>query len=571
MRTTRTRRTTMRMTKVRGIGLIAGLAALAMGGHGCSSEDEGTPPAPASKDIVYAPMGSLSLASGKGSFRFGAASAATQIEDKNENTDWYVFTRKKAPGDPDTVKALGKGKAPVGEASRGFTKAIEDIQLLKDARLDSYRFSMEWARIEPKRNQIDEAAIKHYRDFLEALVAQGIRPVVTVHHFSNPIWIDDPTDIACANGPTDDNLCGLGHPQGGAMVIQEMEEHAKLLAERFGDLVDEWGTLNEPVNYLLAGHFTGLFPPGKSLLSDLTAQGLLTKFVPVVRDYMEAHARMYKVIKDTDKVDADSDGQAATVGLSLSVGEWVPARNGELSQDPEDIAAAERVKYVYHYLVADSFRDGTFDANLDGTPDEQHPSWKGTMDWLGVQYYFRAGVTAKNPLIPVLDVTPCFNTLTKSACVPPIDRTYCVEEMNYEFHPQGMYAVLKDYAQRYPQLPLVVSESGIATENGKRRAENVVRTLEQIERARVEGADIRGYYHWSLYDNFEWAEGYGPRFGLYKVDYTTYERSPTDGATVLAQIAGSRRLPEALRAAHGGDGPMTPEHADKDLPEMCTK
>ncbi|MCS6900088.1 MAG: family 1 glycosylhydrolase, partial [Myxococcales bacterium] len=143
--------------------------------------------------------------------------------------------------------------------------------------------------------------------------------------------------------------------------------------------------------------------------------------------------------------------------------------------------------------------------------------------------------------------------------------------MNYEYHPPGIYTVLKDYTQRYPQLPLVVSEAGIATEVGKRRAENIVRTLEQIERARSEGADVRGYYHWSLYDNFEWAEGYGPRFGLYRVDYSTYARTPTEGATVLAQIAGSRRLPEALRAAHGGEGPLTPEHADQELPEMCTK
>lgn len=562
---------TKKAIKWRGFGIGAAVIALALGGHGCSSEDEAAPPPAASKDIVYAPLGSLSQPSGKGSFRFGAASAATQIEDQNPNTDWYVFSRKKTASDPPDVKAVGKGKAFVGEASKGYSKAIEDVQLARDTKLDSYRFSIEWARVEPKRNQIDEAAIKHYRDVLQALIAAGVRPMVTMHHFSNPIWVDDPTDIECKNGPGDENLCGLGHPQGGALVVQEMEEHARLLAERFGDLVDEWGTLNEPVNYLLAGHFTGIFPPGKSLLSDLTEQGMLTRFVPVVRDYMEAHARMYKAVKELDKTDADGDGDAAVVGLALSVAEWVPARDGELSDNPEDIAARDRVKYVYHYLVADSFLNGTFDANLDGTPDEDHPTWKGTLDWLGVQHYFRAGVTGKNALIPVLNVTPCFNALTKSACVPPVDRTYCVPEMNYEYNPPGIYGVLKDYTQRYPGLPLVVSEAGISTENGKRRAENIVRTLEQIERARTEGSDVRGYYHWSLFDNFEWAEGYGPRFGLYKVDYTTYERTPTDGATVLGQIAGARRLTEALRTAHGGDGPMTPEHADEELPEMCTR
>jgi len=518
-------------------------------------------------------MGSLSQPAGKGSFRFGAASAAAQIEDQNTNTDWYVFTRRPSADAPGE-KAMGKGKAFVGDASMGFSKAIDDVKLLQEMKLDSYRFSMEWARIEPKRNQIDEAALQHYRSVLEALKAAGIRPLVTVHHFSNPVWVDDPTDIDCKNGPGDANLCGLGHPQGGPLVIQEMEEHARLLAERFGDLVDEWGTVNEPVNYLLAGHFLGNFPPGKSLTNDLTASGLLTKFLPVVRDYVEAHARMYKAIKEADKVDADGDGSPASVGLSLSVAEWVASRDRALSDNPDDVTARNRVEYVYHYLFADSVLNGTFDANLDLTPDEQHPSWKGTLDWLGIQHYFRAGVTAKNGLIPVLDATPCFNALTINACVPPVDRSYCVPIMHYEYNPAGLYSILRDYALRYPGLPLVVSEAGIATENGKRRSENIVRALEQIERARAGGADVRGYYHWSLFDNFEWAEGFVPRFGLYKVDYATYDRSPTEGATTLGQIAASRRLTEATRKTYGGDGPMTLETSlepGAELPEDCAK
>jgi beta-glucosidase len=131
--------------------------------------------------------------------------------------------------------------------------------------------------------------------------------------------------------------------------------------------------------------------------------------------------------------------------------------------------------------------------------------------------------------------------------------------MGYEFHPPGLYAILKDLSARYPALPMVITEAGIATEDGARRAENVVRVLEQVERARAEGVDVRGYYHWSLFDNFEWAEGFGPRFGLYRVDYATYARTPTAGAAALAEIAGGRALTTALRQRHGGDGPMTPE------------
>jgi beta-glucosidase len=510
-------------------------------------------------DIDYPTSGPLSTAQGKGSFRFGAASAATQIEDQNPNTDWYVYTQPIAQG------GLGQHTF-VGEASRGYSKAIEDIALIKELGLDTYRFSIEWARVEPRRNMIDEAALGHYGAFIDALKAAGIRPMVTLHHFSNPIWIDDPRDPDCKNGPGDANLCGLGHPTGGALVVKEMEEHARLLAERFGDRVDDWGTLNEPVNYLLAAQGLGIFPPGKAKLFKL-----LEEFVPVVRDYLSAHAAMYKAIKAADTRDADGDGNPAEVGLTLSVAYWVPSQANEPSDDPVDVKARDNAIYVYHHLFVDALREGAFDPNLDGTLDEAHPEWRGTVDWLGVQYYFRAGVTGTGGLIPVLELTPCFGGFDVGSCVPPLHPSHCVPAMRYEFWAPGLYEVLADYARRWPDLPLIVSEGGIATEVGARRAENIVRTLEQIERARAGGADVRGYYHWSLFDNFEWAEGYEPRFGLYHVDYGSYARSPTEGATVYGRIAKARRLSLDDRQRYGGDGPMTPEPGVRADAPYCTK
>ncbi|MEZ4219767.1 MAG: family 1 glycosylhydrolase [Polyangiaceae bacterium] len=517
----------------------------------CGGQDDDVPEPPR-----FGQLGSLSSAAGKGSFRFGAASAATQIEDDNSNTDWFVFTQ------PTSAGGLGKGKAFVGDASKGYTMAEQDVQLLVDLGLDSYRFSIEWARVEPKRDEIDEAALDHYSRFIDALLAAGIRPIVTLHHFSNPRWIHDPSDADCQNGPSDTNLCGFGHPQGGPEVVAELEEHAKLLAERFGDRVDEWGTVNEPINYLLAAYGVGAFPPGKS-----TLLSLLDQFVPVVRDYASAHARMYHAIKAADTIDADGDGEGASVGMSLSVAQWVPARANEPSEDPEDVAARDRLVYVFHYLWVDAMLTGRFDSDLDGTPDEDQPTWKGTLDFLGLQYYFRAGVTAANGLVPVLALTPCFSNFDFGACVPPLDSSYCVPAMGYEFWAPGLYEVLHAYSERYPALPLLVSESGIATEIGERRAENIVRSLEQIQRARREGVDVRGYYHWSLYDNFEWAEGFEPRFGLYQVDYSNYARKPTLGVDVLRQITSERRIPSTLAKRHGGTGPMTPEGPAKD---SCT-
>jgi beta-glucosidase len=498
--------------------------------------------------IDFGVPGSLAAPSGAGSFRFGAASAATQIEDMNYTTDWYLFTQPEADG------GLGNGTF-VGEAAGGYTRALDDIGLVTDANLDSYRFSIEWARVEPTRDTIDEAALTHYSDILDGLVAAGITPNVTLHHFSNPVWIADPRDATCTQGVSDTNLCGLGHPTGGPEVIAEMAEHARLVATRFGDRVDEWGTLNEPLNYLLAAYGVAMFPPGRFTFGDLEAQ-----FVPVVRDYVAAHAAMYAAIHEADTVDADGDGVAAAVGLTMSVADWVPSRSESPSTDPIDIAARDRLVYVFHYLFVDSIVNGTFDANFDEVAEEAHPDWQGALDWLGLQYYFRAGVTGEVALIGPLGLTPCFGGFGGgTACIPAADPTFCVPSMGYETWPAGFQGVLEQFAARYPSLPLVVSEAGIATREGARRAENIVRTLEAVAGARDQGVDVRGFYYWSLTDNFEWAEGYEPRFGLYTVDYASFARTPTLGATVLGEIAGARRLSSALRERHGGTGAMTPE------------
>jgi beta-glucosidase len=337
-------------------------------------------------------------------------------------------------------------------------------------------------------------------------------------------------------------------------VVDAITQHAKLLAERFGDRVDDWCTLNEPVNYLLASYGAGVSPPGKIGITDIPG-----RFIIAVRNYMSAHAAMYDAIKAADTIDADGDGVAASVGFTKEAQEWIPARDGAISSNPEDIAAKDRLMWVYQYMFVEAFRQGGLDYDLDGTIDEPHDVWKGKLDWLGVQYYFRAGVTAQPPTIPTLNLTPCISPYDMGACIPPLDPTYRVPAMKYEHNPAGLYTVLNDFSKRWPDLPLTVTESGIATSAGVRRAEMLVRALEQIEKARTEGADVRGYYHWSLYDNFEWALGFVPRFGLYTVDYNTYARTPTEGATVFGQIAGGRKLTGELRNKHGGSGPMTAE------------
>lgn len=503
------------------------------------------------EEIAFPAMGSISQASGEGSFRFGVASAATQIEDLNTKNDWYAWTAPEPEG-------LGKGEF-VGDAVRGYSRAVEDVALMTALNVDAARFSVEWARVEPERGVADEEAFEHYGALLDELVARGIRPMITVHHFSNPRWVDDPIRVAagddCADGPSDAHLCGWGHPEGGPLIIEEITEHACELGTRYGDRVDEWATFNEPVNYLFASYGSAVFPPGRALLfSDFE------RFIAVVRNVLEAHSAMYAALKRCDTVDADGDGVAAEVGLTLSVADWVPARRNRPSTNAEDVEAAARMRYIYHFLMVDALREGTFDADLDGTGEESHPDWADTLDWLGIQYYFRAGVTARPALLPGVGATPCFPPLDAGACIPAQDPTHVVPTMGYEFWAPGLFTVLMDYTERYADLPLTVTEAGIATEVGRRRAEHVTRTLEQIQRARRTGVDVRGYYHWTLMDNFEWAEGYGPRFGLYRVERSgDYARVPTEGATLLGEIAGGRILTVEQRETYGGLGPMTPE------------
>ncbi len=496
--------------------------------------------------IRFGPVGTLSTEAGLGSFRFGAATAAAQIEDGLTRNDWYAWTL------PESEGGAGNGTF-VGDAVQGATRAVDDVALVTGAALDAYRFSVDWSRIEPDRDVISEEGLAHYDAVLDALVAAGVRPMITVHHFSSPLWVDDFL-AGCGDGPSDTNLCGWAHPEGGPLIVEELAEHAALLAARYGDRVDDWCTLNEPVNYIIASYGAGVFPPGRNfLLTDLDA------LLDTYRHYLDAHAAVYDAIRANDTIDADGDGLAAEIGLTLSVADWVPARGNEPSDDPADVAAAERVRYVYHELIPRSILDGTFDADFDGEADEQHPSWAGKLDWMGVQYYFRAGATADPPLIQAIDGMICFGTFDFGSCLPPEDPTHWVPSMGYEFWAPGWYATLMELTRAFPGLPLTVTEGGIAAENGVRRAENIVRTLEQIHRAMQDGADVRGYYHWSLMDNFEWAEGYEPRFGLYRVDHDTGERTPTEGVEVLREIATSRSLPQSLRDSYGGNGPMAPE------------
>ncbi len=455
-------------------------------------------------------------------FQWGAATAAHQIEGGNANNNWYQFeTLDRYEG--ATVEASG-------DAARSYELYEADLGIAAGMGLGHFRLSVEWSRLEPTRDAWDEAEFEHYREVLEQARARGLEPSVTLHHFTEPIWVHDLSSEGCQDGPRDDDLCGWTNPE----VAEEFAEFATEVADRYGELVDRWNTFNEPMVYLIGGYVFGAFPPGDV---NLVTQDLLDDVVPVLVGLLDGHAGAYQGVHAADLADADGDGVAAEVGFTDAVVWFEPADPGE----PDDVAAAEKAKAFYQYTFADPVIDGLFDHDLDGIADESHPEWAETCDVLGLQYYNRTFVVGVSGF-PVLGGLPCERAIEEQYGLDPQDLG-CPEiddndltQMGYEHYPAGLRLAGAELAARYPATPLRITEQGIATRSGERRAQSIVRHLVELHALIAEGAPVDGYLHWSLIDNFEWAHGFGPRFGLFTVDYETSARLPTLGATIYADI-----------------------------------
>ena len=478
-------------------------------------------------------------------FRWGAASAAHQIEGGNTNNNWYQF---------ETLPAFAdKVAEPSGDAVGGYTRYEDDADLLVGLGADVYRLSIEWSRVEPSRDTWDEAEWAHYRAVLEALRARGIEPMVTLHHFTEPIWVQDLSALDCEGGPTDANLCGWTNPD----VPAEFAEFSAEAAARFGDLVDEWTTFNEPGGYLLSGYLGGLFPPGEF---NLTASAIQANVIPVAEGLADGHVAAYAAVKAADTVDADGDGQPARVGFTNSI-QWIVPVDAD---SPDDVAAAERMQTLYGYMFPDAVISGLLDRDLDGVPEEAHPEWANTVDSLGYQYYFRLFVKAR-PGFPPLDAVPCDPSVLEIIGLE-LDDVGCPEPdpddvttMDNENYSPGLGLLATALAERYPGVPLRVTEAGLATDTGQRRAESIVRELVGLKAAMDAGAPVDGYIHWSLTDNFEWARGFTPHFGLYSVDRDTMERSSTLGAEVFTTIIADNGLRQSVLDTYGSGEHLSPE------------
>jgi beta-glucosidase len=412
-------------------------------------------------------------------FLLGCATAAHQIEGGNEN-DWSDWERGSYP---DGRPHIARGDVS-GAASDSWNRFDEDLRLLKELGANAYRFGIEWARLEPEEGAWNAEAAQRYRSWLEKLRAAGIRSMVTLHHFTLPKWVAK--DGGFASDKTIDRFA--------AFVSRAIDA--------LGEPPDLWCTLNEPNVLAIESYVKGVWPPG---LQDVKVAA------QVLARILRAHARVAPMLRDKTH---------RPVGIAHHVRVFRPA-----SRSPVDGIVAGVTDDFVNQAIIDAAMTGRIRIHVPGsvTIDEQVPDLKGSFDYLGLNYYTRDHVAAdfKDPAL--------------SRQFVPENRP--TNDLGWELYPEGLYLLLKRFGKL--GLPIHVTENGMPDNAGTRRGDYLRAHFYALQRAVKEGADVRGYFHWSLIDNFEWAEGFEPRFGLYRVDYQSPDkrRTPTSGVPVFQEIA----------------------------------
>jgi beta-glucosidase len=376
-----------------------------------------------------------------------------------------------------------------GLACDGWNRYREDAQLMKAIDLNSYRFSVEWSKIEPNEGQFDEQALKHYEDVVDDLLANGIEPIVSLHHFTNPLWFEEKGAFLQDDSP---------HTFG---------KFCERVVQRLGSKVKIWCTLNEPSIYSVNGYITAEFPP---------AERDYKKAARVFRNMMLAHTVAYNMIKELQP--------SAQVGPVIHIHHFDPYNQWNLF----DVLVAKLLNQNMNECHFPYITRGLFKFFLPGVVNEVYAGKeRDVFDFVGLNYYthsYRKFQPGGNDMFPEV-----FK-------LPPEQLT----DMKNEVYPAGLYRAFK-LIKRYTSKPIYVMENGIADKADTRRSRYIEEHLLVVNKAIADGFDIRGYQYWSLLDNFEWAKGYYMKFGLYKVDFVTQKRTLYDG---------SRKYAEIIQASH---------------------
>ncbi len=420
-------------------------------------------------------------------FRFGVATAAHQVEGNNDHSDWWDF--ESIPGH------IADGSRS-GLACDHYQRFRQDLDLIRALNLDSYRLSIEWARIEPEPGRFDRAAIDHYAEVLDACRERGIEPCVTLYHFTLPQWFAARGGWEASDAP--------------ALFARYVQTLMPLLASR----VALWVTLNEPMVYLYQGYLLGIWPPGRHDMKGMVRAG---------RNLIRAHLEAYRILHDSPGF----GGEPPQVGIAKHLRVFDPAREGSRL----DRFAAKAQEELFNWAFLDSIHQGRFFPPFG--LKERIGGAMPAQDFVGVNYYSRGRVQF-SPARP----GQLFGVQGTTPGAP-------VNDLGWEIYPEGITRLLRTVHRRYGR-PIWITENGIADASDRLRPAFLVHHLTQIARAMGEGIPIHGYFHWSLLDNFEWAEGFAARFGLYAIDYQTQCRVLRPSGQLYGRIAADHAVSSAL-------------------------
>ncbi|MDH6551398.1 beta-glucosidase [Streptomyces sp. SAI-117] len=409
-------------------------------------------------------------------FLWGVSTSAHQIEgaaDERERSVWDTFT-----AEPGRVK----DGSTAAVACDHYHRYREDVSLLAGLGVDAYRFSVSWPRVLFDNGK----GLDFYDRLVDELVAAGIRPVPTLFHWDLPValdWLERDT-------------------------ASRFAEYVSVVADRLGDRVTKWITLNEPAEHTLFGHALGAHAPGKQLMFDA---------LPAAHHQLLGHGLAVQALRAAGATD---------IGIANSHGPTWPA-----SPEQPDVEAADFYDLLLNRLFAEPVLLGEYPSGLgDLMPGDVAADLKvisEPLDFYGVNYYSPTRVGAPQGE----DIE--FGGLTIPAELPFSVReieNVPVTDFGWPVVPEALTELLTGMRERYGDRlpPVVITENGCSYEgvDDQDRIAYLDAHVRALHRAVEAGVDVRGYFVWSLMDNFEWAEGYARRFGLVHVDFETLERTP---------------------------------------------
>lgn len=425
----------------------------------------------------------------------GSATAATQIEGGDIHSNWYHW------GQQGRIS----GNASPIEAADHYNRYPEDIRLMQTMHHQIYRMSIEWSRIEPQEDGWSEAGIRHYQDEIRALRVAGIQPLVTLHHFSHPQWFED--------------MGAWTNPNSVDYFIRFVER----VVQAIGHDVAEYCTINEPNVFVNDTYMDGKYPPGHH---DDTVS-----YFKASKNLILAHLHAYRLIHRLRQEQGHNDTK---VGFAhhLAYFECSTSR-------PINRISHRLIDYAFHTI----FFNGMVEGRLSLPLGRGYPMGKGVFcDFIGINYYSR------HLIYPRWNPAAMFGEVDVEHNLP----RHRVNDLGWEIYPEGLYAVTQATYQRYG-LPIYITENGIPDATDSQRARFIYDHIAVICRLIDDGVDVQRYYHWSLLDNLEWNDGYGPRFGLVAVDYTTQKRTIRSSGQFYGEMIRSRAVTQAMIDAYWPD------------------